>query len=117
MWFALADIREGLRIARDNGFGNLEAETDSLAITHVLQKDFGNSLEADTLISDCKALIQAFHSFELKHVLREGNQCADFLANMGQNSQWGTTILAQPPDGLNPLLAHDANNVAFSRLL
>ncbi|XP_019153669.1 PREDICTED: uncharacterized protein LOC109150206 [Ipomoea nil] len=109
-------IREGLRIARQNGFHNLEAETDSLAIIHVLKKDLGNSPEADTLISDCKVLIQTFHSFDLKHVLREGNQCADFLANMDQNSQWGTTILSQPPEGLNPLLARDANKVAFSRL-
>nr|BAF36311.1 hypothetical protein [Ipomoea trifida] len=45
-----------------------------------------------------------FRSIKITHILREGNQSADFLANLGQNSDWGTTILDDPPEGLRELL-------------
>lgn len=31
------------------------------------------------------------------HVLREGNMCANWLANLGQHGEWGTGILEDPP--------------------
>ncbi|XP_019163505.1 PREDICTED: uncharacterized protein LOC109159849 [Ipomoea nil] len=108
-------IREGLRLAKNRGYDKLIAETDSLSTTQVLHNSSGNTPEADTLIADCKTLMQSFLVFELKHVLREGNQCADYLANLGQGASWGTTILDQPPDDIKPLLVRDANSVTFSR--
>lgn len=42
------------------------------------------------------------------HTLREGNKYADWLANLGQDANWGTTILDDPPDGLVSFLRSDA---------
>nr|BAF36312.1 hypothetical protein [Ipomoea trifida] len=72
-------------------------------------------LYTNTLISDCRALMRDFRSIKITHILREGNQSADFLANLGQNSDWGTTILDDPPEGLRELLVRDSHGVAASR--
>nr|GMD45892.1 hypothetical protein Iba_chr10dCG14370 [Ipomoea batatas] len=37
------------------------------------------------------------------------------LANLGQTSAWGTTVLNRPPDGMIELLARDAHGAALSR--
>nr|GLL31602.1 hypothetical protein Itr_chr07CG11750 [Ipomoea trifida] len=64
---------------------------------------------------DCKSLVQHFHEINIMHVLREGNQCADFLANLGQTFAWGTTVLNRPPEGMIELLDRDAHGAALSR--
>jgi len=43
-----------------------------------------------------------------KHVLREGNVFADFLARLGRNSTLGVTTWVTPPDELLSLLNFDA---------
>ncbi|AES77095.1 hypothetical protein MTR_6g091740 [Medicago truncatula] len=43
-----------------------------------------------------------------KHVLREGNVCADFLARLGRNSTLGVTTWVTPPNELLSLLNFDA---------
>nr|GMC49160.1 LINE-type retrotransposon LIb DNA [Ipomoea batatas] len=105
-------LREGLIIALNQGFYNLVAETNSSSMIQALEREGGSTPEADTLISDCKLLIRQFTQFEIMHVYREGNQCADYLANMGHNSQWETTILTLPPDRIKNILNRDAKNVA-----
>ncbi|XP_019150780.1 PREDICTED: uncharacterized protein LOC109147628 [Ipomoea nil] len=109
-------LREGLRVAKHYGYANIAAESDSMAVIQVLQAEEGPLLVEDSLILDCKTLLHSFNMFTLSHVLREGNQCADYLANLGQTSSWGTTILHDPPAGLFPLLMRDANSVATRRL-
>ncbi|XP_019155168.1 PREDICTED: uncharacterized protein LOC109152041 [Ipomoea nil] len=97
-------MREGLRLAKSRGFNKIVAESDSEALVQAILNCSGSSPEADTLILGCKNLMTSFQACQLIHVLREGNQCADFLANLGQNTTWGTTVWPQPPDGLNNLL-------------
>lgn len=44
-------------------------------------------------------------------MLREGNQCADFLAKMGSMGHDRVTFIAEPLDGLRPLLGADYRGV------
>lgn len=108
-------FREGLRIAKSRGFNLVIAESDSESLVQVLTSGIRMETYDSTLISDCKSLMQAFQVIKIMHVLREGNQCADFLANLGQNTTWGTTILDHPPEGLDVLLTRDARGVSHSR--
>lgn len=108
-------FREGLIIAKSHGFDKVVAETDSEALKHVMEAGGEQSMATNTLISDCRALMRDFRSIKITHILREGNQSADFLANLGQNSDWGTTILDDPPEGLRQLLVRDSHGVAASR--
>nr|GMD45741.1 uncharacterized protein LOC109147779 [Ipomoea batatas] len=61
-------------------------------------------------------LLNQLDGFELVHIFREGNQCADKLANMGGNAQWATTILNLPPDEVKGILYRDTKSVAARRI-
>nr|GMD79395.1 LINE-type retrotransposon LIb DNA [Ipomoea batatas] len=107
---------EGLSIAKTRGFLKIIAETDSLSTVQVLGNEEDPSLDANTLVSDCKTLVKSFQEIRIVHVLREGNPCADYLANFGQHLARGTSLLDDPPQGLQELLIRDSHNIAISRL-
>lgn len=111
-------LREGLNLVIHWGFNKIIAETDSNAMVQALERDVDDRPEADTIIMDCKFLMSQFLDCELLRVYREGNQCADYLANMGQNSQWGTSIFNLPPDGIKDMyiLNRDTMSVASRRI-
>ncbi|XP_031121177.1 uncharacterized protein LOC116024424 [Ipomoea triloba] len=101
-------LPDGLIIAKTRGFTHIIAETDSEALVQALDNGPRGDPSGSTLILDCYSLMNQFQEIKTTHVSREGNQCADFLANMGQNAAWGTTVLDHPPDGLSGLLNRDA---------
>lgn len=106
-------LREGLIVARNHDFNNIVAETDSEAVAQTLNKEEDHSL--NTLIADCRDLLGHFQNAEVTHVYREGNQCADYLANLAQSAHWGTSLLDSPPDGILNLLHRDSQGVTTSR--
>lgn len=92
----------------------VEVDSDSTtAITLINEGDSNHSPHA-VLIQECKALM-ASTGCTLKHILREGNQVADKLANFGvdQEDKWVSHI--SPPDYVIPLLEADMRGVAFER--
>lgn len=50
--------------------------------------------------------------FNIRHVLREGNKCADWLATWALGGAIGETILEEPPGALHPLLLHNKLGVS-----
>lgn len=108
-------FREGLIVARQRGFTHLIAESDSETLVNIIDKNSVSGSLVSTMVADCKALTRQFQEFRIRHTLREGNQCADFLANLGHQSAWGTTLLDHPPDGLITLLIRDAHEIATCR--
>jgi len=54
-------------------------------------------------------------NISLHHTLREGNQCADFLAKLGANSDALFEVHHAPPTDLLPLLRADAIGTFFVR--
>lgn len=108
-------LREGLRLARNQGFTNITVEMDSVAVVQVLTRDEGTPMISNGLVADCKLLMSQFRNVKITHIYREGNTCPDFLANMGQNAPHGTTVLEAPPDDLIELLQREASGLAYSR--
>jgi hypothetical protein len=49
------------------------------------------------------------------HTLREGNNCADFLAKLGTSSDSDLMIHASPPKGLSDILRSDVVGTFFLR--
>jgi hypothetical protein len=49
------------------------------------------------------------------HTLREGNNCADFLAKLEASSDFNLTIHASLPEGLFDILRSDAAETFFLR--
>jgi len=64
------------------------------------------------LIQEIKALLSQAN-YLLHHTLREGNQCADFLAKLGASSDDIFLSHQFPPDDLRLLLRIDASGTLF----
>ncbi|XP_057418651.1 uncharacterized protein LOC130712852 [Lotus japonicus] len=81
----LLAIYYGLNLAWDYGARKVECQSDSLdAVNLVLSNPSQRHMYA-SLIWDIKDLLARAWDVQLYHTLREGNACADFLANMGRN--------------------------------
>ncbi|CAL5377310.1 unnamed protein product [Camellia sinensis] len=58
------------------------------------------------LLEDIKFLMQRCNC-AVSHILREGNKCADRLANMGVNHGGNLEVLENPPSEIANLLVAD----------
>jgi hypothetical protein len=56
-------------------------------------------------------------NYSLQHTLREGNQCADYLAKLGASSDVEIITHSSLPVDLLPLIKTDASGIFFSRPL
>ncbi|KAK7275735.1 hypothetical protein RIF29_16857 [Crotalaria pallida] len=103
------------------GFGRLDVanvERDMVGY-YVMRTEIGYAaatLVYATVIARIMSLLKRDWLISFKHILREGNRCADFLAKMGANMQTGFTHLDAPPHGLSTLLLDDAMGVSFARI-
>lgn len=76
-------LREGLALVKSCIINKIITETDFEDILNAVKSEEGSKLEVATLIHDCKLILDQIQDWDLIHTLREGNICADFLANMG----------------------------------
>lgn len=73
----------------------------------------------NSLIGECEHMIRAGDLTHISHVFKEGNKCADFIANMGQKENCGTTgttVLEQPVKGMMMLLQADTDGFMMQRV-
>nr|GMD92032.1 reverse transcriptase [Ipomoea batatas] len=100
-------LREGLRLAKAKGFRRVVMELDSKSVVTLVSGDLEDHGCYSSLVKDCRFLLGSFEQIILQHILREGNRCADHLANLGQLGEWGTVLLDSPPASIEVLLAAD----------
>lgn len=110
----LTAIYHGLSMARNMGFTDLKCYSDSLLAVSTIMKATSNYHVYAVLIHEIKALLLQTNA-SLHHTLREGNQCADFLAKLGASSDDTLLDHSRPPDDLRPLLRIDALGTLFLR--
>lgn len=108
-------LREGLRLCLSLNIQQIEIEMDSAVIVNKLQDQNRANQVLSTLMVDCQRLLQQFRVVHITHIYREGNSVADRLANMGQTSQIGTTILQAPPQEVSLLLSRDKSGHTVAR--
>ncbi|XVF29316.1 hypothetical protein REPUB_Repub15cG0110400 [Reevesia pubescens] len=112
-------VREGLHLAMEMGLQHLIIQVDAAAIIPLLQDiTIHNNHPSASILQDCHAMISYFNSVQVQHVYREGNRCADKLANLAlmDSVSHGTTVLSSPPSELVTFLKSDAEGVSFLRL-
>jgi hypothetical protein len=98
------------------GLTELTCYTDSLTCISLIHGNFSSYHVYAVLIRTIKDIL--FQStVTLCHTLREDNQCADFLAELGASSNDDLMIHVSPPDGLLNLLHADASETLFMRKL
>lgn len=102
----------GLEVLKSKQLKEVIVETDFQVAYNLIrsQEDKGHQLTA--LIEDVKALIQELN-LSVHHSLREGNQCADFLAKLGASQELPFVYLVEPIPYLTPFLKSDEAGVSF----
>ncbi|KAK1390659.1 hypothetical protein POM88_018837 [Heracleum sosnowskyi] len=76
----------------------------------------------ENIISHILEMLKNAWQLSFRHVMREANRCADFIAHMGFSLHDEVAILESPPNDLAPLLIQDINGYycnrdVFARLL
>ncbi|CAN1146436.1 Putative ribonuclease H protein At1g65750 [Linum perenne] len=92
----LRGIVDGMRLAWDKGVRKLNIQTDSRAAVAILQN------ESETT-----------H----RHIFREANFAADYLANFGHNLDLGTHVFLYPDTALLYWLRYDLVGISTPRLI
>jgi len=91
--------------AHQNGWNNLWLELDSAMVVHALNSNSQVPCRLRNRWLNCRTLLQSMN-FYVSHVFREGNQCADGLANIGLSvNQF--TILQIIPASLQAVFVKD----------
>ncbi|XP_024630825.2 uncharacterized protein [Medicago truncatula] len=81
----LTAIHRGLLLAVELGIEELVCYSDSLLSISLITGHASNLHVYAVLIQDIKDLLSS-RSFTIHHCLREGNQCTDYMAKIGANS-------------------------------
>ncbi|KDP39427.1 hypothetical protein JCGZ_03709 [Jatropha curcas] len=82
-------------------------EMDSLECIRLVSSPDSQNLRFANIFHQCRMLIQKAWVVQFRHVYREGNKEADFLANMAVTAGSQDVILQQPPSELQSLLRDD----------
>ncbi|XP_024633938.1 uncharacterized protein [Medicago truncatula] len=114
LYVELYAIYQGLILARNLNIGDLVCYNDSLHCINLLKGPILNFHVYAILIQDVKDLMEQ-NNVIVYHTLKEGNQCADFMAKLGAYSDTELFYHSSPPDDLLNLLRMDAAETFFSR--
>lgn len=72
----------GIQAAIRLGIMNLIVEGDNLLVINAVQKLWKSPWKIDHIIKDVQALLHHFSEITFRHIYREGNRAADWIANM-----------------------------------
>ncbi|XP_019158195.1 PREDICTED: uncharacterized protein LOC109154910 [Ipomoea nil] len=109
-------LREGLRLCLSEGIEKIWVEMDSATVVAIMNNGTCKGETVVALIKDCFDLINKFNTVRISHIMREGNQCADWLANFGQNIDWGTRVWNSSPSDLNAFMDADTRSRPVPRI-
>lgn len=114
LYAELFAIYQGLMLAKEKDIVDLVCYSDSLHCINLIKGPAMRFHNYAVLIQDIKELIDQMN-VTICHTLREGNQCADFMAKLDASLDIDLCHHASPPDGLRSLLRIDATGTIFSR--
>ncbi|MBA0686245.1 hypothetical protein Goari_013856 [Gossypium aridum] len=78
----LWEISDGLALALQHNIAHLEFESDATTDVSFICNSETNNLVSSTLVNGCRSLMSKFISTSLKHMYKDGNQCANQLARL-----------------------------------
>lgn len=111
----LTAIYRGLLLAVQLGITDMVCYSDSLHSVKLLTEHASSFHVYAVLIQDIKDILSTTN-FSIHHCLREGNQCADFMAKLGATSNTEYHHHATPPHALLPLIRTDAVGTLYPRV-
>lgn len=109
---------EGLKLAKELYIEKLELQMDNQACVEILRSQkWGRSEYSDMFEHIMKLIDSPNWTVKIKHVYREGNRVADWLANQGVAQHIRLEIFDSAPLELDRILAEDSMGVGISRLI
>lgn len=111
----LLAVLHGLRLAWDRGFQNLICYSDSMNGISLLRDPLPLFHKYAVLVQEIRICLQMDWTAVIRHTLREGNQCPDFMAKLGASNDDEYVIHEDPPQGIACLLNADRAGVLFRR--
>ena len=76
-------VRDGLKYALEAGYRRIEVEGDNQVVLNAIQGRITPPWQISTLIADIKNLAAGCEEISFKHVYREANMAADWVAKYG----------------------------------
>ena len=76
-------IRDGLKVALEAGYRHIEVEGDNQVVISAIHGRILPPWQIAPLIEDIKNLTQGYTDIYFKHIYREGNMAADWVAKYG----------------------------------
>ena len=110
----LTTIHKGLRLASDMGLEDLVCYSDSLLSVNLISVQVSKFNAYAVLVQDIKDIL-ATRNYTIRHTLREGNYCTDFMAKLGATSNIELCVHSSPPHDILGMLSNDAMRVFFPR--
>ncbi|PNX55786.1 ribonuclease H, partial [Trifolium pratense] len=104
-------VHEGICLAKQNGFNNIELQIDSMIVVRNLGGDRLGSSGGRCLVRRIRSLFQEGWNVRIRHVYRETNRVADALAALGCQ-QDAFTLFDAPPLGVDQLCSFDSSGVS-----
>lgn len=100
-----------LELCLAHGWRVVECFSDSLEAVSLVSSGPSERHTLAPLIWDIKGLLERRWYVVLRHTLREGNACADFLAKMEARHEDPLHTVNSPPYGMSSLLLADSMDV------
>ncbi|GKV51783.1 hypothetical protein SLEP1_g58408 [Rubroshorea leprosula] len=112
-------IVQGLTMAWNSGFRKVILESDCLAaVNRVLGEDYQDPKHlCSHLILACRQLLKRDWICQVRHVYREANFCADFLASNFRHLPMGRNYFIAPPPELEKLMEEDLVGPGTTRII
>ncbi|CAI0430189.1 unnamed protein product [Linum tenue] len=112
----LEGVVKGLQIAWNEGMRRIVVQTDSQTAIKLV-KEASNRHPHFILVQEARRLLAMDWQVELRHVYREGNFVADYLASAGHRIQQGVYLYDEPDSLLNYWLFYDLVGIETSRMI
>lgn len=105
----------GLQIAVEHGYMRVVLQVDSQVVATMVQGSHHSTGLGRSLL---RALLGRLSDYRIMHIYREGNSCADVLANEGcENLSSHLVIFEQAPAWVGNALRQDMLGVSTRRLI
>ena len=109
-------LRDGLQLCLHLHTQAVCIELDSKSIVEIFNSQTHANTFISSLIEDCKHMISKIPQTRTRHIFREANRCADFLAKLGTSCEDDFIVFSSPPVDLLSVLEADARGQFVSRL-
>ena len=109
-------LRDGLQLCLQIHAQATLIELDSKTIIDAFNSQTHSNTIVSSIMDDCRHKVSRIPQTCFRHIYREANRCADFLAKLGTSFEGDFIVFSSPPVDLACVLEADASGLYVNRL-